>query len=287
MFLSNLSSLEIGLLAGGGAIMLAVIVVLIILLCKQSRENKSKSEVKSPRQKRRLQHAGHHHSSTIDLPPLVYMEGGGTSKTNIMGMIENPLNSFPKDGRNTIGSGTESTLRSPEWKSFDSLGVPRSPREFMYYMRNLEQSRSNSPVTPRKESDNTSESDSGIYDVKMFSPSYRESSSRNGKEKSKPTGSQSPRRSTSGALRHPAYREMMQGNSFHVVCTTPCTDMSDSDSEPELSSPKARLKFTTIMEEHSASISSALNVISRTEMHPTFHESKQASNTTGEVSERL
>lgn len=35
MFLFNLSSLEIGLLAGGGAVLLAVIVVLIVVLCRQ------------------------------------------------------------------------------------------------------------------------------------------------------------------------------------------------------------------------------------------------------------
>ncbi|XP_028516049.1 uncharacterized protein LOC110242971 isoform X2 [Exaiptasia diaphana] len=279
MFLSSLSSLEIGLLAGGAAILLAVIFVLVILLCRQKRENK-KSQAKSPRQKRRLQHAGHHHS-TIDLPPLVYMDGIGASKTNIMGMIENPLNSFPT-ADNTMGS-QGSTLRSPEWKSFDSLGVPRSPREFMYYMRNLEHSRSNSPATPRRLSDNNSESDSGIYDIKMFSPSYKDSKSKTTGSEGKTSrnerkASSGSERKTSGALRHPAYREMMQGNSFHVVCTTPCTDMSDSDSEPEpeISSPKARLKFTTIMEEHGGSTSSALNIISRTEMPPTYQESKQA-----------
>lgn len=246
-------------------------------------ENK-KFQAKSPRQKRRLQHAGHHHS-TIDLPPLVYMEGVGTSKTNIMGMIENPLNSLPtSDSANTLASG--GTLKSPEWKSFDSLGVPRSPREFMYYMRNLENSRSNSPATPRKMSDNNSESDSGIYDIKMFSSNYKENSSHK-EQKSKPTGNGNERK-TSGALRHPAYRELMQGNSFHVVCTTPCTDMSDSDSEPELSSPKARLKFTTIMEEHGGSTSSALNAIGKTEMPPTYHESKRAKyQKTEEFSEEL
>jgi len=203
------------------------------------------------------------------------MEGTGTSKTNVMGMIENPLNSFPTaDNANTLASG--GTLKNPEWKSFESLGVPRSPREFMYYMRTLEHSRSNSPATPRKMSDNNSESDSGIYDIKMFSVNYKETQSSTRKEvKSKSTGNGSDRK-ISGALRHPAYRELMQGNSFHVVCTTPCTDMSDSDSEPELSSPKARLKFTTIMEEYGGSTSSALNVISKTEMPPTYHESKRA-----------
>lgn len=225
-----------------------------------------------------------------------------------MGMIENPLNSFP-----TADNTGRGTLRSPDLKGFDSLGVPRSPREFMYYMRNLEYSRSNSPTTTRRLSDNNSESDSGIYDIKTFTQSYNKDSSlkkdgkqitntnerngsgkndgntsggnerkksnenerkySNGNERKTSGGSE---RKLSGALRHPGYREMMQGNSFHVVCTTPCTDMSDSDSEPEISSPKARLKFTTIMEEHGSSISSALNVISRTEIPPTYHESKQA-----------
>ncbi|XP_031564370.1 uncharacterized protein LOC116299799 [Actinia tenebrosa] len=274
MFLFNLSSLEIGLLAGGGAVLLAVIVVLIVVLCRQCG-NKGKSISKSPRNKRRLCKSGHHHHSTIDLPPLVCMEGTGCSRSNLMGMIENPLKSLNTDKESLAEGYAVSTLNGPEWKTFDTLGVPRSPREFMYYMRTLERSRANStPAATKKE--NTAEKDAGVYDVKIFSSSYRESSSRNGKDQVKSSETSQQGRNTSGALRHPAYRELMQGNTFHVVCTTPCTDMSDSDSEPEFSSPKARLKFTTILEQQPGSTASALNVISRTELHPTYHESKHA-----------
>lgn len=193
-----------------------------------------------------------------------------------MGMIDNPLKSLNNDEESLAGGYAVSTLNGTEWKTFDTLGVPRSPREFMYYMRTLERSRANgSPAEKKKE--NTAEKDSGVYDVKIFSPSYRESSARNGKDQPKPTNNSQQERNTSGALRHPAYRELMQGNTFHVVCTTPCTDMSDSDdSEPEFSSPKARLKFTSIMEQQSGSTASALNVISRTELCPTYHEIKHA-----------
>lgn len=230
---------------------------------------------KSPRGKRRLCKSGHHKHSTIDLPPLVCMEGTGCSKSNLMGMIDNPLKSVSNDEESLAEGYAVSTLNGTEWKTFDTLGVPRSPREFMYYMRTLEHSRANnSPAMKKKE--NTAEKDSGVYDVKIFSSSYRESSSRNGKDQAKSSENPQLGRNTSGALRHPAYRELMQGNTFHVVCTTPCTDMSDSDSEPEFSSPKARLKFTSILEQQSGSTASALNVICRNELHPTYHELKHA-----------
>ncbi|XP_032231197.1 uncharacterized protein LOC116614378 [Nematostella vectensis] len=288
MFLNNLSSLEIGLLAGGGAVLLAFIVVLVLLICRICGA-KEKETLTSPKQKRRRRMTSAHQHSTIDLPPLLVMDSmTGSPPWSAIGMIDNPLcKSFPSEGE----SGTSSQLNdSPKshCKSHESLAVPRSPREFMYYMRNLEQSRSQHGLNNISKEPQPSE----VHNVKIFAPGYPVSESHGARDGAKKRENFPPKRKTSGALRNPAYRELMQGNSFHVVCTTPCTDTwsDDSESEPEIHEPKARIRFTSILEEQSGSTGSCLNVVSSTSLPPTYHETKARSLSVGQehsVSVRL